>query len=158
MIQVMSFEESLIWRSILGSFFNWFFYFNHSTLSYYAFSFMIFITFFFIGLSWFHISSCRLVKLTRTFSNVFLLVFSSFFHFIVLFFFLYEVIPMSQPSHKFSILTRVSFFSLLKLFSFLICPSAFDLLVIKLHFFFFMRLYRSHLIFYLWSHKTVETF
>jgi hypothetical protein len=80
-------KESLIWRFILGSFFNWFFYFNHSTLSYYAFSFMIFITFFFIGLSWFHISSCRLVKLTRTFSNVFLLVFSSFFHFIVLFFF-----------------------------------------------------------------------
>jgi hypothetical protein len=80
-------KESLIWRSILGSFFNWFVYFNHSTLSYYVFSFMIFITFFFIGLSWFHISSCKLVKLIQTFSNVFLLVFSSFFHFIVLFFF-----------------------------------------------------------------------
>jgi hypothetical protein len=56
-------------------------------------------------------------------------------------------------------LNRVRIFIIFKIDFFSILPSAFDLLVIELHFFlFFMKLFHSHLIFILLSNKIIDTF
>jgi len=74
--------------------------------------------------------------------------------------FLYGVISNSQAGHEYVMLNRVRIFIIFKIDFFSIPPSAFDLLVIELHFFFyfFIKLFHSHLIFILLSNKIIDTF
>ena len=73
--------------------------------------------------------------------------------------FLYGVISNSQAGHEYVMLNRVRIFIIFKIDFFSIRPSAFDLLVIELHFFlFFINLFHSHLIFILLSNKIIDTF
>ena len=65
MTQSLSFEDPRLSLVFFKSFLKIdFFYFHHSTLSYWALNFMISYVFFFTGLSIFHISSHGLVELT----------------------------------------------------------------------------------------------